>query len=52
MVVEAIRIYVLLAATWLRSAAQYPASMAMLLGTQIMATSLDLGGCTGRGSPS
>jgi ABC-2 type transport system permease protein len=41
-VVEAVRIYLLLAGTWMRSAAQYPASMAMLLVTQAATTSLDL----------
>jgi ABC-2 type transport system permease protein len=41
-VVEAVRIYLLLAGTWMRSAAQYPASMLMLLATQAVATSLDL----------
>jgi viologen exporter family transport system permease protein len=41
-VVEAVRIYLLLAGTWMRSAAQYPASMLMLLATQAVVTSLDL----------
>ncbi|MGH3380876.1 MAG: ABC transporter permease [Actinoallomurus sp.] len=40
--VETVRIYLLLAGTWMRSAAQYPASMLMLLTTQAAATSLDL----------
>lgn len=40
--VETVRIYLLLAGTWMRSAAQYPASMLMLLATQAVATSLDL----------
>jgi ABC-2 type transport system permease protein len=40
-VVEAVRIYLLLAGTWMRSAAQYPASMVMLLVTQAVATFLD-----------
>ena len=40
--VETVRIYLLLAGTWMRSAAQYPASMAMLLVTQAVTTSLDL----------
>lgn len=34
--------YVLLAGTWMRSAAQYPASMVMLLLTQAVSSSLDL----------
>ncbi len=42
MVVEPVRIYLLLAGTWLRSAAQYPASMVMLVVTQMVLTSLDL----------
>lgn len=37
-----VRVYLLLAGTWLRSSAQYRASMAMLVMTQIMATSLDI----------
>jgi ABC-2 type transport system permease protein len=41
-VAETVRIYLLLAGTWMRSAAQYPASMVMLLVTQAVATSLDL----------
>jgi ABC-2 type transport system permease protein len=41
-VVETVRIYVLLAGSWLRSAAQYPASMIMLIATQTVVTSLDL----------
>jgi ABC-2 type transport system permease protein len=41
-VVEPVRIYLLLAGAWLRSAAQYPASMVMLIGTQALTTSLDL----------
>ena len=40
--VEPVRIYLLLAGTWLRSAAQYPASMVMLVVTQCVVTSLDL----------
>lgn len=40
--VESLRIYLLLAGTWMRSAAQYPASMLMLVATQAMVTSLDL----------
>src|SRR5262245_30618675 len=36
------RVYCLLAGTWLRSAAQYPASMVMLVATQVIVTSLDL----------
>ncbi|GAB2845155.1 ABC transporter permease [Actinoallomurus bryophytorum] len=40
--VEAVRVYLLLAGTWMRSAAQYPASMVMLVATQAVATSLDL----------
>jgi ABC-2 type transport system permease protein len=41
-VVEALRVYALLAGTWMRSAAQYPASMVMLVLTQAVVTSLDL----------
>jgi ABC-2 type transport system permease protein len=41
-VVETVRVYLLLAGTWMRSAAQYPASMALLIATQAIATSLDL----------
>jgi ABC-2 type transport system permease protein len=41
-VVESVRLYGLLAWTWCRAAAQYPASMVMLTLTQIMATTLDL----------
>jgi ABC-2 type transport system permease protein len=41
-VVEAVRVYLLLAGTWMRSAAQYPASMLMLVGTQVIVTALDL----------
>lgn len=37
-----VRVYLLLAGTWLRASAQYPASLAMLVGTQIVSTSLDL----------
>ncbi|GAA4515972.1 ABC transporter permease [Actinoallomurus oryzae] len=40
--VEAARLYLLLAGTWTRSAAQYPASMVMLLITQAVSSSLDL----------
>lgn len=40
--VESVRIYLLLAGAWMRSAAQYPASMVMLVLTQAVATSLDL----------
>ena len=39
---DAVRTYVLLAGTWMRSAAQYPASMVMLMLTQAVANSLDL----------
>jgi ABC-2 type transport system permease protein len=42
-VVEGVRLYLLLAGTWMRSAAQYPASMLMLLVTQAVSASLDLG---------
>jgi ABC-2 type transport system permease protein len=41
-VAEAVRVYVLLAGAWLRSAARYPASLVMLVITQIVVTSLDL----------
>jgi ABC-2 type transport system permease protein len=41
-VVETVRVYLLLAGTWMRSAAQYPASMVMLVATQAVATCLDL----------
>ncbi len=39
---QTLRVYLLLAGTWLRASAQYRASMAMLVMTQIVATSLDL----------
>jgi ABC-2 type transport system permease protein len=39
---DTVRTYVLLAGTWMRSAAQYPASMVMLVLTQAASTSLDL----------
>jgi ABC-2 type transport system permease protein len=41
-VVEPVRVYLLLAGTWMRAVAQYPASLAMLVVTQIATTSLDL----------
>jgi ABC-2 type transport system permease protein len=41
-VVEPVRVYLLLAGTWLRASAQYPASMVMLVATQTLVTSLDL----------
>jgi ABC-2 type transport system permease protein len=41
-VVEPVRVYLLLAGTWLRAAAQYPASMVMLVATQTVVSSLDL----------
>jgi ABC-2 type transport system permease protein len=41
-VVETVRAYLLLAGTWTRAVAQYPASLAMLIATQIATTSLDL----------
>jgi ABC-2 type transport system permease protein len=41
-VVEPLRAYVLLAGTWVRAAAQYPVSLAMLIVAQILTTSLDL----------
>lgn len=40
--VEGVRVYALLAGAWMRSAAQYPASMLMLVLTQAAVTSLDL----------
>ncbi|WP_433172093.1 ABC transporter permease [Actinoallomurus sp. CA-150999] len=40
--VDAVRTYLLLAGTWLRAAAQYPASMVMLIVAQAVVTSLDL----------
>ncbi len=40
--VESARVYLLLAGTWLRASAQYPASMVMLVATQAVVTSLDL----------
>ncbi|MCW2948618.1 MAG: hypothetical protein JWR24_5335 [Actinoallomurus sp.] len=42
MVAESVRMYVVLAGTWMRAAAQYPASMVMLVVTQAAVTSLDL----------
>jgi ABC-2 type transport system permease protein len=42
MVVESVRVYLLLAGTWIRAAAQYPVSLLLLVGTQIVVTSLDL----------
>jgi ABC-2 type transport system permease protein len=41
-VVDGVRVYLLLVGAWTRSAAQYPASMLMLLVTQAVVTSLDL----------
>lgn len=40
--VEPVRLYVVLAGVWLRSAAQYPVSMLLLLATQAVVTALDL----------
>jgi ABC-2 type transport system permease protein len=41
-VVETVRAYLVLAGAWTRSAAQYRASLAMLILTQVLTTSLDL----------
>jgi ABC-2 type transport system permease protein len=41
-VAETVRVYLLLAGTWMRAAAQYPASMALLIATQAATTFLDL----------
>jgi ABC-2 type transport system permease protein len=40
--IETVRMYVLLAATWTRAAAQYPASMAMLTIGSFLVTGLDI----------
>lgn len=40
--VEAVRLYAVLAGVWLRAAAQYPVSMLLLLVTQAVVTALDL----------
>ncbi|MFC6087111.1 ABC transporter permease [Sphaerisporangium aureirubrum] len=40
--IEAVRVYVLLAVTWTRAAAQYPASMAMLTVGAFLITGLDI----------
>ncbi|MDN3358097.1 ABC-2 family transporter protein [Actinomadura sp. DC4] len=39
---ETVRVYLLLAGAWMRSAAQYPVSMAMLVATAAVSASLDV----------